>query len=44
MQHYYQFQVILKPSPDDVQDLYLESLRAIGIVPEEHDIRFVEDN
>lgn len=44
MQHYYQFQVILKPSPDDVQKLYLDSLRSIGIVPEDHDIRFVEDN
>lgn len=44
MQHYYQYQVIVKPSPDDIQDLYLNSLRAIGIVPEEHDVRFVEDN
>jgi glycyl-tRNA synthetase alpha chain len=44
LQHYYQFQVILKPSPDDVQDIYLESLRALGIKPEEHDIRFVEDD
>ena len=44
LQHYYQYQVLLKPSPDDVQDLYLNSLRAIGIVPENHDIRFVEDN
>lgn len=44
LQHYYQYQVILKPSPDNVQDLYLNSLRAIGIVPEDHDIRFVEDN
>ena len=41
---HHQFQVILKPSPDDIQDLYLESLRAIGINPDEHDIRFVEDN
>ena len=44
MQHYYQYQVIMKPSPDDIVDLYLESLRAIGIRPEEHDIRFVEDD
>ncbi|MBF0158729.1 MAG: glycine--tRNA ligase subunit alpha [Magnetococcales bacterium] len=44
LQHYYQFQVILKPSPDDIQELYLQSLRAIGIMPEQHDIRFVEDD
>ena len=44
LQHYYQFQVILKPSPDDIQDLYLESLRKLGIDPLEHDIRFVEDD
>ncbi len=44
MQHYYQFQVLLKPSPDDVQDLYLDSLRVIGIEPTEHDVRFVEDD
>ncbi len=44
LQHYYQFQVLLKPSPLDVQDLYLESLRAIGIDPLAHDIRFVEDD
>jgi len=44
LQHYYQFQVILKPSPDDIQDLYLESLSAIGIDPKNHDIRFVEDD
>ena len=44
LQHYFQFQVILKPSPDDVQDLYLGSLRALGIHQEEHDIRFVEDD
>ena len=43
-QHYYQFQVILKPSPLDIQDLYLESLRAIGLDPAVHDIRFVEDD
>jgi glycyl-tRNA synthetase alpha chain len=41
---YYQFQVILKPSPKDVIDLYLGSLRAIGVDPAKHDIRFVEDN
>ena len=41
---HHQFQVVLKPSPPDLQGLYLESLRAIGIHPEEHDIRFVEDN
>ena len=44
MQHYYQFQVIIKPSPDDIQTLYLESLQAIGIQTEKHDIRFVEDD
>ncbi len=44
LQHYYQFQVILKPSPDDVQDVYLQSLKAIGIDPSSHDIRFVEDD
>ena len=44
LQHYYQFQVILKPSPPDLQDLYLESLIAIGIDPLKHDIRFVEDD
>lgn len=41
---HHQLQVILKPSPDDIQDLYLDSLRAIGIDPLKHDIRFVEDN
>ena len=41
---HHQLQVILKPSPEDVQDLYLDSLRAIGIDPKKHDIRFVEDN
>lgn len=41
---HHQLQVILKPSPEDVQDLYLESLKAIGIEPLKHDIRFVEDN
>ncbi|NOZ31905.1 MAG: glycine--tRNA ligase subunit alpha [Alphaproteobacteria bacterium] len=44
LQHYYQFQTILKPSPDDIQDLYLKSLYAIGIDPELHDLRFVEDD
>jgi len=44
LQHYYQFQVILKPSPNDVQDIYLNSLRAIGLDPALHDIRFVEDD
>jgi len=44
MQHYYQFQVIMKPSPPDLQDLYLRSLYAIGIDPTVHDIRFVEDD
>ena len=41
---HHQFQVIMKPSPDNIQELYLESLRELGIHPEEHDIRFVEDN
>jgi len=44
VQHYYQYQVLIKPSPDNIQDAYLDSLRALGIKPEEHDIRFVEDN
>ncbi|QQE64506.1 glycine--tRNA ligase subunit alpha [Leptolyngbya sp. BL0902] len=43
-QHYFQYQVLIKPSPDNIQDTYLESLRALGIKPEDHDIRFVEDN
>lgn len=43
-QHYYQFQVVLKPSPDNIQEIYLDSLRALGIDPLLHDIRFVEDN
>ncbi len=43
-QYYWQYQVILKPSPPDVQEIYLESLKALGINPKEHDIRFVEDN
>jgi len=44
LQHYYQYQVVLKPSPADIQDLYLESLKNLGINPQEHDIRFVEDD
>ncbi len=44
LQHYYQFQVVLKPSPDNIQELYLESLKMLGIDPLVHDIRFVEDN
>jgi len=44
LQHYYQFQVVIKPSPLDLQDLYLDSLRELGIDPLVHDIRFVEDN
>src|ERR1700744_6133833 len=44
LQHYYQFQVILKPSPDILQDLYLDSLRAIGVDMALHDVRFVEDD
>jgi len=43
-QHYYQFQVMLKPSPENIQELYLDSLRALGIDPLIDDIRFVEDN
>ena len=44
LQHYYQFQVLLKPSPDNIQDLYLGSLKLLGFDPLVHDIRFVEDN
>ncbi|MBO2520563.1 MAG: glycine--tRNA ligase subunit alpha [Firmicutes bacterium] len=44
LQHYYQYQVILKPSPDNVLELYLDSLRSLGIDPRQHDIRFVEDD
>lgn len=44
LQHYYQYQVIIKPSPDNVQELYLKSLENLGINPLVHDIRFVEDN
>jgi len=44
LQHYFQYQVLIKPSPDDIQEVYLDSLRALGINPAEHDIRFVEDD
>lgn len=44
LQHYYQFQVLLKPSPSNIQELYLDSLKFLGIDPKVHDIRFVEDN
>ena len=44
LQHYYQYQVVMKPNPANIQELYLESLRALGIDPLIHDIRFVEDN
>jgi len=44
VQHYYQFQVVIKPSPDNIQELYLNSLRYVGIDPLIHDVRFVEDN
>jgi glycyl-tRNA synthetase alpha chain len=44
LQHYYQYQVVLKPSPDNIQDLYLDSLRELGIDPCSNDIRFVEDD
>ncbi|MCO6412976.1 MAG: glycine--tRNA ligase subunit alpha [Thiogranum sp.] len=44
LQHYYQFQILLKPSPDNIQELYLDSLRELGFDPLVHDIRFVEDN
>src|SRR5580698_2311124 len=44
LQHYYQFQVLIKPSPADIQDLYLGSLRMLGFDPGVHDVRFVEDN
>lgn len=44
LQHYYQFQVVLKPSPDNIQELYLNSLKTLGFDPTIHDIRFVEDN
>jgi glycyl-tRNA synthetase alpha chain len=44
LQHYYQYQVILKPSPDDIQEIYLKSLESFGVDPMKHDIRFVEDD
>jgi glycyl-tRNA synthetase alpha chain len=44
LQHYYQYQVVLKPSPSNIQDLYLDSLKELGVNPLEHDIRFVEDD
>src|SRR3954462_6548138 len=44
LQHYYQYQVVMKPSPDNLQDRYLQSLIALGVDPNEHDIRFVEDD
>jgi len=44
LQHYYQYQVILKPAPADVQDIYLDSLRTLGINPKQHDIRFMQDD
>ena len=44
LQHYYQYQVILKPSPYDIQDIYIESLKELGVDPQRHDIRFVEDD
>ena len=44
LQHYYQFQVLIKPSPDNIQELYLGSLNAIGIDTDKHDVRFVEDD
>jgi len=44
LQHYFQFQVIIQPSPENIQELYLESLKAIGLNPKNHDIRFVEDD
>jgi glycyl-tRNA synthetase alpha chain len=44
LQHYYQYQVVLKPSPSDIQDIYLDSLKVLGIEPGEHDIRFVADD
>ena len=44
MQHYYQYQVVLKPAPDNIQALYLESLAQLGINPKQHDIRFIQDD
>lgn len=44
LQHYYQFQVVMKPAPSNIQKIYLDSLKAIGLDPKKHDIRFVEDD
>src|SRR5690606_34192640 len=44
LQHYYQYQVVLKPAPSDILDIYIDSLKALGIDPAQHDIRFVEDD
>lgn len=44
LQHYYQYQVLIKPSPPDIQELYLQSMKVLGVDPMEHDIRFVEDD
>jgi len=44
LQHYYQYQVILKPSPANIQEMYLKSLQSVGVDPMRHDIRFVEDD
>ncbi|RMH69697.1 MAG: glycine--tRNA ligase subunit alpha [Gemmatimonadetes bacterium] len=44
MQHFFQYQVLLKPSPDDIQDLYLNSLRELGVEVDKHDVRFIEDD
>ncbi|MBX6424000.1 glycine--tRNA ligase subunit alpha [Thermosulfurimonas sp. F29] len=44
LQHYFQYQVVIKPSPDDIQEVYLKSLSALGIDPRDHDVRFVEDD
>ena len=44
LQHYFQYQVVIKPSPEDIQEIYLESLSSLGIDPTDHDIRFVEDD
>ena len=44
LQHYYQLQVILKPSPDEIQDMYIESLASIGVLRNKNDIKFIDDN
>ena len=44
LQHYYQYQVIIQPAPTNIQEIYIESLKVLGIDPAEHDIRFVEDD